>query len=266
MLSGVLRVSRLVKRVCNVLRNLPRVFAAHLAAILFAVALTLGTSARARASETTVDLSVGPLIGTHAEAGARDAVGLVPIPIIALAHRESIFEVFVEGLPLSPAITSSSAAQSVSTHLTFENAMFRLYLLGDRLAVGAGEAIYNQESRFDPGSVINASRVVGGRYEVAIFPLIDGRLRIAVDLVPVLRGTLRARLDQFPSVQFTPADERGSQAEVNLSYRTRGALTQTEYGVRYINYVSHFTQSGQFADRNTGFRPYASFGIHFGRR
>jgi hypothetical protein len=65
-------------------------------------------------------------------------------------------------------------------------------------------------------------------------------------------------------LNLAPEAERGSQTERNLTYRKRDARTQFEYGVRSIDFVAKFAAAGGLADRNTGFRPYASFGIRFG--
>jgi hypothetical protein len=197
--------------------------------------------------------------------GSTDTVAPVPIPIVAIAHRERIFELFAEGLPFSPPITSSSAAESLSTNLAFENVVLRAYAWHDRLSFGSGETIYNQQSTFQPGDFVNASRVVGGRYELAAFPLRNRGFRLSVDLDPALHGIVSSTFPRDPYVHLRPAPERGSQTEFNLSYRKRNARTFFEYGARYINYVAHFVQTGTLADRNTGFRPYASFGIFAGR-
>jgi hypothetical protein len=135
----------------------------------------------ASAGETNVDLRVGPLVGTHAESGVLDTVAPVPIPFIALAHRESFVELFAEGLPISPAIDSTSARESLATRLTFENVVLRVYVAHDRLSLGAGETIYNQTTRYAPTNQIDSSRVAGGRYELAFLPFANRGFRASFD-------------------------------------------------------------------------------------
>jgi hypothetical protein len=127
-----------------------RVLALYIAAFAFALATLFVAPSCARAGETVVDVSIGPLVGTHAEAGTRDTVAPVPIPIVAVSQRESMFEIFAEGLPISPPIDSSSTTQSVATNLSFENVLLCAYVQHDRLSFGAGETIYNQVSRYQP--------------------------------------------------------------------------------------------------------------------
>ncbi len=85
-------------------------------------------------------------------------------------------------------------------------------------------------------------------------------------MVPALAGTVYVHEAARGFILNVPPEpERGSQTEFNLSYRKRNALTQFEYGIRYINFVTKFTATDGLADRNTGFRPYASFGVHVGK-
>jgi hypothetical protein len=223
------------------------------------------TTTIARAGETAVDLTVGPLIGTHAEDGSRDSVASEPVPIFALSHRESFAELFVEGLPVAPSIASASTNQSISTKLTFENLLLRGYAFHDRLSLGIGETIYNQSSTYEPGGAIDASRVVGGRFEIAGRPLANRSIRLAFDLVPVLHGLVLPSFPNEPFERFDPEVERGTQTEFDIGYRRNRGSAQFAYGVRYINYVSIFTRTGELSDRNAGVLPYVTYGVRFGR-
>lgn len=235
-------------------------------AIVPSIAFTIAAATTsARAAETAIDLSVGPLIGTHAEDGSRDSVASEPIPILALSHRESFAEFFIEGLPVAPSIASTSANQSISTQLTFENVLVRAYAFHDRFSAGVGETIYNQRSTYEPGGGIDASRVVGGRFEIAGRPLANQHLRIAFDLVPVLHGLVLPSYPSAPDRRFAPQVERGTQTEFDIGYRRNHGNAQFAYGVRYINYVSHFTRTGELSDRNAGVLPYVTYGVRFGR-
>ena len=220
-------------------------------AAILVLSIWLALSRPCAAGQTAIDLSAGPLLGTHAEIGAVDTIAPVPIPILSLSHRESIVELYIEGLPVSPPISSASGVENLTTHLTFANGVIRAYLFGDRISLGAGETIYNQDSTYSPFRVVDTSRVVGGRYELAIHPLPRPELRVAFDVDPVLTGNVTG----IYRGRFTtrPAPERGSQVDVNAGYRREFRITQLEYGIRYINYVSHFTRTGALAARNTGF-------------
>jgi hypothetical protein len=236
--------------------------------IAFAFALPFAcasTTTIARAGQTTVDLTVGPLIGTHAEDGSRDSVASEPVPIFQFSHRESFAELFAEGLPVAPSIASTATDQSISTHLTFENLLLREYAFHDRLSLGVGETIYNQRSTYEPGGAIDASRVVGGRFEIAGRPLTNRNVRIAFDLVPVLHGLVLPSFPNRPGERFDPDVERGSQTEFDIGYRLNRGIAQFAYGVRYINYVSFFTRTGELSDRNAGVLPYVTYGVRFGR-
>jgi hypothetical protein len=224
------------------------------------------TATIARAGETAVDLTIGPLIGTHAEDGSRDSVASEPVPILALSHRESFAELFVEGLPVAPSIASASTNQSISTHLAFENLLVRGYAFHDRLSLGVGETIYNQSSTYEPGGGIDASRVVGGRFEIAGRPLANRHVRVAFDLVPALHGLVLPSFPNETSDRFEPEVERGTQTEFDIGYRRDRGTAHFAYGVRYINYVSIFTRTGELSDRNAGVLPYVTYGVRFGRQ
>jgi hypothetical protein len=235
-------------------------------ALAFALPLAFALTATvARAGGTAVDLTIGPLIGTHAEDGSRDSVASEPVPILSLSHRESFAELFVEGLPVAPSIASTSTNQSISTHLTFENLLVRGYAFHDRLSLGVGETIYNQSSTYEPGGGIDASRVVGGRFEIAGRPLANRHVRVAFDLVPTLHGLVLPFEPNAPGEHFVPEVERGTQTEFDIGYRRDRGTAQFAYGVRYINYVSIFTRTGELSDRNAGVLPYVTYGVRVGR-
>jgi hypothetical protein len=246
----------------RVLPNTATMVLLRFAPVAFALMTILVVPSYAPASETDLDLSLGPLVGTHAEAGTRDAVAPVPIPILAVSHRESMFEVFAEGLPFSPPIDSSSATESVATNLTFENVLLRAYVLHDRLSFGAGETVYNQVSRYQPGGEIDASRVVGGRYVIAAQPLANRGFRIALDLVPVLHGTIRRLgLPAFDE-RFATAPETGTQSKPQLSQANHARRMGVWRSLhQFCRSLQRLRRTGR---PKYGFRPYVSFGVHPG--
>lgn len=221
------------------------------------VALVVPTGACA--DDASVGVSLAPLFGTHEETGLKESVPPIPVPILQARGRLSNVELFVESFPFSPQIVEGGGgSEQLSTNLAFFDAVIRGYALHDRVSAGLGELIYNQSTTYTPPGTVDASRVVGGRYELGVGLLRDARkLRLFVDLMPSLTGAIHAT---FPN-GFRPPDqpEVGSQVEVQLRPDHVHGAFEFDYGARYVNYTAKFVHGGSLADRNTGILPFATF-------
>ncbi len=230
--------------------------------VLIAIAAALVTPTNARADDASIGVSLAPLIGVHEETTLRESLPPIPIPILQARGRLDNVELFVESFPFSPQIVEGSRnTQQLSTNLAFFDAVMRGYVLRDRVSLGVGELIYNQSTTYSPPGTINASRVVGGRYELGVGLLPAPRkLRLLVDLMPSLSGTIHTT---FPGgVRAPDRNEAGSQVEIQLRSEHVHGRFEFDYGARYVNYVTHFVQDGSLADRNTGVLPFATFAYH----
>jgi len=238
---------------------LPAIVAAALRCVAAAFVVPLFVPVSARADDASLGVSLAPLIGTHEETGLKETVPPIPIPILQARGRIGNVELFVESFPSSPQIVEGGGrSEQLSTNLAFFDAVIRGYALRDHLSVGVGELVYNQSTTYTPPGTVDASRVVGGRYELGFGLLRDApKLRLFVDLMPSLSGTVHASLvDGFrPAAQ----PEAGSQVEVQLrSDHVHGAF-EFDYGARYVNYTAKFVRGGSLADLNTGILPFATF-------
>jgi hypothetical protein len=218
----------------------------------------------ARGDETEVGISVGPLIGVHEEPGELSHIPPVPIPILEVAQRFGAFKITLEGFPVAPQIVENNGRQTLSTQLAFFDGVATVDVLYGRLAFGGGELIYNQATLYSPPGFYVSSRVVGGRYEVSGLPLPNRRLRITLDFMPVLGAGVAYRT-QSQQVPYASTPEQGSQFEARATYDIPQGRNVLRFGLRYINYVSHFTANGRLADRNTGVIPSVGYYWRFGR-
>jgi len=235
--------------------------------VVIGVACVVGTiacGAAAAADDASLGLSLAPLIGTHSEPTFRETVPAIPIPIVQARARVSGAELFVESFPASPAIVEGVGRQPrLSTNLTFLDGVVRGYALGDRLSAGIGGLVYNQATSYEPGGQVDASRVAGARYELGAGLLPNPSvLRLQVDLMPSLRGTIRTTLPFIAHVPDRP--ETGSQVEVQAIVRHVHGAFEFSYGARYVDYVAKFDRGGGLADRNCGVLPFITLAVHVG--
>jgi hypothetical protein len=214
------------------------------------------------ADDASLGVSLAPLVGSHEETGIKDSVPPIPIPILQARGRLTNVELFVESFPFSPNIVEGGGrTEQLSTNLAFFDAVLRGYALHDRLSVGVGELIYNQSTTYTPPGTVDASRVVGGRYELGVGLLRSAHaLRLIVDLMPSLTGVIHATSPN--GFRGVGQPEAGSQVEVQLrSDHVHGAF-EFDYGARYVNYTAKFVHGGSLADLNTGVLPFATLAYH----
>ena len=214
------------------------------------------------ADDASLGVSLAPLIGTHEETGLKDSVPPIPIPILQARGRLSNVELFVESFPFSPNIVEGGGrTEHLSTNLAFFDAVIRGYVLQDRVSVGVGELVYNQSTTYAPPGTVDASRVVGGRYELGVGLLRNARtLRLLVDLMPSLTGVIHATSPN--GFRSANQPEAGSQVEVQLRSDHVHGPFEFDYGARYVNYTAKFVHGGSLADLNTGVLPFATFAYH----
>jgi hypothetical protein len=215
-------------------------------------------------AETDVGVGLSPLVGTHDEGGGPQWVPPVPIPIAEIRQRIGHAEVFFETLPIAvPIAHGAGSGISSTTDLAFFDAAFRLYDPGNHIYLGLGEIVYNQKTAYSIGQV-NSSRVSGGRYELGALLMKKRQLRVELDYMPHISGTVEQKLSLTPgSVLDLSAPETGGQLEGNLEYSVSHGATELRYGLRYLNYVMAFPGGG-IADHNAGVLPSVTFLWHFG--
>lgn len=213
---------------------------------------------------TTVGVGLSPLIGAHDEGDGPQWVPPVPIPIAEIRQRTGGVEVFFETLPVAvPIAHGAGSGISSTTNLAFFDGAFRVYVPGNRVYLGLGEIVYNQKTAYSTGQV-NSSRVAGGRYELGALLMRDRRLRVELDFMPHISGTVEQKLSPAPGAFLDlSVPESGSQFEGKLEYCITHGATELRYGLRYVNYVMAFPRGG-VADHNAGVLPSVAFLWHIG--
>ena len=219
-------------------------------------AVFLCALASARAGETTVGVTLNATVGTHTEADGTVRLPVVPVPMFTLDHRAGRFAIHLEGVPpIGPVPLSNGDA----TRLSLLDGAIR-YKVAPNVWAGIGETIFNQRTSY-PGNETQASRVVGGRYEVGATLWQSGgqRVEAQVTATPSMRGAIT---DVF-SFSFGPpltatGSERASLMDAQAAWSaTRGRSTLSA-GVRWINYSARFS-NGATADQNRILTPFVGW-------
>ncbi len=222
-------------------------------------------------ADTSVGVTLNPLIGLHQERGDTVRPQPIPVPffeIVAHAHRA---ELYLETL-YPVAISFNSQLQGPqSTRLSMINGIARLYSARRRFSLGLGMTVFNQLTHYSMQSTTQASRVVGTRYE-AQYRLAEsrkGEMTMSLSILPMMRGVVSTesnlgfitlgRNDLGFTRLRTDEPEVGSEVDASLRYVVPRGKVELSYGLRYINYVAVFERSRTIADRNTALFPF--FGI-----
>lgn len=239
--------------------------------------LAVAAPACARAGETTVGIAITGTHGTHRESGGAATAPLVPAPVVALSHRFKRFEFQAEGLPpVGPIPVSNNGLGMQSIALSYVDGTVRYWNSSQTFAVGLGETLYNQRSKFLDVQTpyvqehsTNFSRVAGARYEVAARVPLAGRNLVQAQfaLNPAMHGRFIFQVDErwlsnhgWRENDFTqpPQWERGSQVDADVRVTHSFGTFAVSYGLRYLNYTAKFTTRpvDRFADSNSFLMPY----------
>jgi hypothetical protein len=246
--------------------------AAWLAALV--VAGALGASAHAARADdpfqTTIGISLNPVAGGYHES-FDDVISLppVPVPLLEASQRLGPFELAGYGLPPTVAIPYTDAIQgSTALRLTIFDASLRLWGPKHRIAIEAGETIYNQTTAYATADFYAGtderqySRIAGAHYGVvAHLPFRSGYFEIESRDAPVLLGTQVSTYGNGAPSRFDP--ERGEQIDEDVRFiRRAGTHSELVAGVRYVNFTAAYDVPGRpLSDRNCAVLP--SIGYRF---
>ena len=217
--------------------------------------------------------------GQHVETGGTTNAPFIPAPVLNASTRLRQFEITAEGIPplrSYPIGNNGLGIQNIS--LSYVEGSLRYWDKTGTFAAGIGETLYNQRTDYvsfsdSNGSIgqYDGSRVAGTRYElVARRPLRFGdTIEASLAVNPSLHGLVhwtdydifRGRMHSF---DLRPGYEAGSQVEAALRFDHAVGPYTLRYGVRYLNYVAHFS-NGNLADRNTFVMPFVGIERSLGR-
>jgi len=156
----------------------------------------------------------------------------------------------VVGVPQRPSAHYGQATPSVG----IIDAAVRVTLDShDRLFFGIGGDVINQRTPLPNLDQVVSSRLTGVRYEVGYRQPVGHRqfVEALVGVVPALYGS-DVYVYSLPYPNVVEA-ERASEVDEQLTYGLSYAHTELLFGVRGINFASHFIATGAAADRNAGF-------------
>lgn len=220
--------------------------------------------------QTSLTLSVNPLIGEHDSGGDVDRVDFAPLPLGEIESRWHGTGIRVEGLPSVTFGYGSNPDGAQSTRLSIVNATLRQSICAGWF-VGAGQTIYNQRtdygeqsgyryyayglaSAYISGDEVQDSRVTGLRLEVGR-EVHWGATSLAFDAAfnPAMHGV---QYTDFANLSL-PSPEAAAQTDLSLRIGHRlSRHGELFYGLRYLNYTAHYVAPGNpLSDRNVGFAP-----------
>jgi hypothetical protein len=244
---------------------------ATISAIL-AVAIPAAPTRADDSASATLGLTLNPIAGGYHESyDDKIALPPIPVPLIEGSGRVGPVEVAGYGLPPTVAIPYSDAIQGATAlRLTILDASLRLWAPGNRVAIEAGETLYNQTTHYATADIYaytptderQYSRIAGGHYGViAHLPFRRGTVEIESRYAPVLLGTQVSAYGDVTPSRFDP--ERGEQIDATMRYIRRVARhTEMIIGLRYVNFTAAYDVPGKpLSDRNCALLP--SFGYRF---
>jgi hypothetical protein len=229
------------------------------------------------------------LDGNHESGAGIARITFIPLPLVDADARYRHTALHVEGLP---SVTFSYGSKSLegasATRLSILNTSIRQYL-GGSFFIGVGQTVYNQRTSYDVASqttrlrtVGQESRVTGLRFEAGLNEAISSstHLRATLAVNPVMHGvqystvaTVRRNCTVIndPAFAACPTSEltdpeRSSQFDISISLAKQLRRGELIYGVRYLDYVAHYSEIGQpgdglLADRNVGIMPLIGYRV-----
>lgn len=108
----------------------------------------LGLCANALADQTTAGISLGAAHGQHREVDGTATAPFVPAPIITASHRSGRLELSLRALPPVGVAIANNDLGMKNFNLSYGDATLRLWNRRGTFAVGLGETLYNQRTRF----------------------------------------------------------------------------------------------------------------------
>lgn len=262
-----------------------------MAAVLGAAIFACGARAGAEPIDATLVLSVNPIVGYHEVGdGGSDRFSFAPLPLGELSLRHGADSIRIEGLPPIAFNYGNGPNTDVgnrTTRLSVLNATFRHAFAGGWF-VGAGETAYTQRTDytnipsgyyyfrnnhyyFIDGSDEEYSRVGGLRIEAGRnVALGRDRLEAGTAVSPSMHGTDYLVIPTTLCVAGFPSG-RVTCTRVSNSFADAEAVAQVDayariahrisphgavlFGLRYINFTSRYSATGELADRNVGWAP-----------
>ncbi|MBV9271539.1 MAG: hypothetical protein JO165_10610 [Candidatus Eremiobacteraeota bacterium] len=244
-----------------------RVFGIALSALIFALPAT------ARADGVSAGITITATHGTHEEANQTVITApLIPAPILNAGLKHNHVELSAEGLPpIGPIHVENDGQGLRGVRLGYADTSLRFWDSQEKVAFGIGESLYVQRSMYfiTPfRTEVDASRVVGGRYEIVGIERLGQTIRFvsSVAVNPRLHAVLTHTFEGPDSAHwYSPHHpESGSQVDIaSRIERSRGRAT-IAFGVRYLNLNMKF-DDGSLADRNVFVMPFVSFSTVIGR-
>ena len=211
------------------------------------------------------------LSGTHYESHASVHEQLVA-PVLHLSAGGRRAQFVSEGIPLIATARSGNFPNApATTNLGFVNGTVNVAVDPKaRVWVGVGGLVINQQTQLPPSGdpfeyQTESSRVSGVVYEAQLrLPLQRNAAVFDVRAVPNLTGTIFFSNCSLCFVKEPSAGERGGMGDVSALFEISRRHSTLDFGLRFINYSTIFTEQRVLADHNVGggltIRYYYTFG------
>lgn len=229
------------------------------AGVAMVAALALGTAAPARADQTSVGLTFNGTTGQHVVSERSETVPFVPLPTIEIERAIKRFRLHAEVVPPigpvslgGPATPFGNAISQPRLSVLSADAFYELP--GSRSALGIGETVINQLTRYSSSSLVQSSRVVGARYAIrsTIFEAYDRSVELRGAFSPSMHGV---QYSTVGSAAFADP-EHGSLVDASIRETRAYGRIAFVYGLRYLNYAAAYDSSNRLADRNHLLMPF----------
>ena len=231
----------------------------HYCAISGALCLATAAVPCAAWADVKVGIEALYLSGTHYESHARVHEQLVA-PVFHLSAGGRRVQFVSEGIPLIATARSGNFPNApATTNLGFVNGSVNAAVdPRARVWVGVGGIVINQQTLLPPSGdpfeyQTESSRVSGVVYETQLrLPVQRNAAVFDVRAVPNLNGTIFFSNCSLCFVKEPSAGERGGMTDVSALFETSRRHSTWDFGVRFINYSTIFTEQRVLADHNVG--------------
>lgn len=242
-------------------------------AAFIAAAVILICQGRAPAASAVVGVNMNLFTGSYQ--GSRrqsSSLPVLPVPALTLKVPFSQFNFSVEDVPpIGPVSYGNGFGGMQSTKLAYFTSQLAWHTPKNRFEFGAGTTLINQITFYNSFILDQSSRVAGFRMSlrVRMEQSAHGFSDLILATSPAMHGVQNTDFN-FRCAPMVPCSSSSTDPEAASLVDVTAQRTQTLgalallYGVRYLNYVAHFTATGGPADHDVGLMPFVGFTFGLG--
>lgn len=237
------------------------------------LALMLMCSLRAPAATPTAGININLFTGSYQGSQQQSAsLPVVPVPALTVKVPVEQFALYVEDVPpIGPVSYGNGFGGTQSTKLSYFASQLAWHTPNNRIEAGAGTTLINQITYYNSFINNQSSRVAGFRFSIRARLEASGRntTDLTIALSPSMHGVqnteFATRCGGIACLPATRDAEVASLADVTAQRTQTHGNFALLYGIRYLNYVAHFSANGHPADHDIALMLFAGFAIGLGR-